>query len=216
MNHRVRVFAVVILTFVIALSFGFLTEYVRQTLVFSWAIEEGDEFIYEVIINEYSTGGSETPLIPFAGMNNSRIRVEIISLPNVSIVFYSSWFLENIVEYTKTSSIFDNGTDIPSGDRLIINRHVSYCMLPIGGWLHLDSFFPNRIHQPGREHESYLSARQGTSFYFGYSANETFEANEWYGIIDIETGVPRVVSFWFYSTSQALTYRYNVTMYQVS
>jgi hypothetical protein len=211
MDHRQRILAVVILTIVISLSVGFVTEYVRQSMTFSWAIEEGDDFIFDVIVTGQTTNSTVHPL-PFADMNNTRISVEIVSLPNVSIVFYSRPFLENIVEHTKTSSRFINGTEIPSERRFTINRHVSQCVLPIGGWLHLDSFFPNHIDRPFMEHESYLSVFRKPFFYFGYSENETIEAQRWYGIIDLETGVPLIVSFWLYGTSQALTYWYNVTM----
>ena len=211
MDHRQRILAAVILTIVVSLSVGFVTEYTRQSMTFSWAIEEGDDFIFDVIVTGQTTNSTVLPL-PFVAMNNTRISVEIISLPNVSIVFYSKPFLENIVEHTKTSSRFINGTEIPPAHRFTINKHVSRCVLPTGGWLHLDAFFQNQINRPFMEHESYLSVFRRTSFYFGYSENETLEAQRWYGIINLETGVPLIVSFWLYRTSQALTYWYNVTM----
>ena len=212
MDHRTKVFTVVILTFTIALSFGFVTEYVRQTMTFFWAIEEDDEFYFDVTVTGITTNGTDMCPPPYADMNNTRIRVQIISLPNVSIVFYSGPFLERIVDYRKTSSRFANGTDFPSEYRFTINRHVSRCMLPMGGWLHLDSFFPNQIDQPLMEHESYLSYFQKPYFYFGYSEKEAYEAQEWHGRIDLETGVPLFVSFWLFRTSSAHTFWYNVTM----
>lgn len=202
----------VILTLVISLSFGFLTEYVRQTMTFSWAIEEGDEFIFDVIVTGITTNGTDERLPPYADMNITRISVQITSLPNVSIVFYSRHFLGNIVEHTKTSSHFANGTDIPSEYRFTVNRHVSRCILPIGGWLHLDAFFPDQVDRSFVNYESYLSHFRKPSFYFGYIENTTYEAQEWHGIIDIETGVPLFVSFLLYRTSSTHTYWYNVTM----
>jgi hypothetical protein len=212
MDHRQRILAAVILTIVVSLSVGFVTEYVRQSMTFSWAIEEGDGFIFDVIVTGQTTNSTVDFPLPFVDMNNTRISVEIISLPNVSITFYSGPFLENIVEHTKTSSRFSNGTEIPAEHRFTINRHVSRCVLPIGGWLHLDSLFPNHINQPFTEYESYISVFRRPSFYFGYIENETYKGQGWYGIIDLETGVPLTVSFWHFLTSQALTYWYNVTM----
>ncbi|MHA2080098.1 MAG: hypothetical protein ACW99H_03025, partial [Candidatus Thorarchaeota archaeon] len=84
------------------------------------------------------------------------------------------------------------------------------------GWSQLDLFFPNEIDRPIMEHESYLSARLRNSFYFGYSSNETNEASEWHGIIDLTTGVPQIVSFWLYQTNQPWTIWYNVTMSRVT
>ena len=212
MDHRTRVFVVVILTFVISLSCGFMTEYVRQTMTFSWAIEEGDEFIFDVLVTGITTNGTDERPPPYVDMNNTRISVQITSLPNVSIVFYARHFLEDIVEHTKTSSHFVNGTDIPLEYRATVNRRVSSCILPIMGWLHLDGFFPNQIDRSIIDYESYLSYFKRPSFYFGYIENATYEAQEWHGIINLETGIPLFVSFWLYRTSSAHSFWYNVTM----
>ena len=212
MDHRQRILTVVILTIVITLSVGFATEYVRQSMTFSWAIEEGDVFIFDVLVTGSTSTNSTSLPPPLASMNNTRIAVEIISLPNVTITFYTTNFIENIVGHLKTSSTFANGTSIPTAYYFPINIHISRSMLPIGGWNHLDSFFPNEIDRPFLEHESYLSARLRDSFYFGYSSNETSKQSEWYGIIDLNTGVPQIVSFWVHRISQPWTYTYNVTM----
>jgi hypothetical protein len=212
MDHRQRILAVVILTFVITLSFGVVTENVRQSMTFSWAIEEGDIFIFDVSVTGNISTGTQALPPGLLVMNNTRIAVEIISLPNVTITFYASDFIENVVEHMKTSSTFVNGTSIPSEFYYAINTHLSKCMLPIGGWTHLDSFFPNDLHRPFMEHESYLSARFRNSFYFGYSLNETTLQTRWYGIFDLNTGVPQIVSFWEYWTSQPWTHWHNLTM----
>jgi hypothetical protein len=212
MDHRQRVLAVVILTVLITLSVGFVTEYFRQSMTFSWTLEEGDEFIFEVKVTGNTTTDSQVSPPPFIDMNNTRINVEIISLPNVSIVFYAESFLEKIVEHLKTRTVFENGSEVPSEYRFIINKHISKCMLPIGGWRHLESFFSNKIENPLMEHESYISAHRKNSFYFGYSSYEIYEAEQWFGIIDLETGIPMIVSFWFFRTSQTRSYSYNLTM----
>ncbi|MHA1964654.1 MAG: hypothetical protein ACW97G_08740 [Candidatus Thorarchaeota archaeon] len=216
MDHRRRILAVVILTVMIALSVGFVTEYVRQSMTFYWAIEEGDVFIFDVTVTGNTTTGTTTLPSQLISMNNTRITVVIISLPNVTITFYARNFIEDIVMQLKTRSTFVNGTDIPSEYYFEFNTHVSRSMLPVGGWSHLDLFFPNEIDRPIMEHESYLSARLRNSFYFGYSSNETNEASEWHGIIDLTTGVPQIVSFWLYQTNQPWTIWYNVTMSRVT
>ena len=212
MDHRQRILAVVILTFVITLSFGFVTEYTRQSMTFSWAIEEGDVFIFDISVTGQISTNSTTLPPPLASMNNTRIAVEIISLPNVTITFYARDFIDHIVEHMKTASTFANGTNIPIEHYFAINSHASKSMLPIGGWSHLDSFFPNDIDRPFLEYESYLSARLRDSFYFGFSLNETYEVSEWYGLYDLTTGVPYIVSFRLHRISQPWTTMYNVTM----
>jgi hypothetical protein len=216
MDHRERILAVVILTVVITLSAGFSTEYVRDSMTFSWAIEEGYVFIFDVSVIGNTTTGTTSLPPQLLGMNNTRIAVEIVSLPNVTITYYARNFIANIVEHLKTSSTFVNGSDIPSEYYFAINSHASMSMLPIGGWGHLDSFFPNEIADPLMDYESYLAVHLQNSFYFGYSSNETYQTSEWHGICDLTTGVPYIVSFWSYRTSQPWTYWYNVTMSRVT
>ncbi len=212
MDRRQRTLAVVILTFMVTLAVVFLTEDFYQSMVFSWNIEEGTVLVFDVRVTGSISSGNTTFPPSFAQMNNTRISATIVSLPNVSIIFYSSDFLENVVGHLKTQSRFVNGTDIPVEFRNPINTHISQCILPTGGWRHLDSFFPNHIDNPSSEHESYLSAFQQNLFYFGYSSNQTTEADQWYGIIDIDTGTPQVVSFWIYRTSVLTITSYGVTL----
>ena len=181
-------------------------------MTFSWAIDEGDEFIYDITVIGATTMGNQSLPPTFAAMNNTRILVEIVSLPNVSIVFYASPFVDNTVDYMKTSSRFVNGTDIPTEYRSPINDHISQCMLPIGAWGHLDSFFPNQVDRPYMEHETYLSVSHRNYFVFGYSSNDTSGSHEWQAVIDLETGVPQTIWFYIYRPVQPWTFRYNVSM----
>ncbi|MFW9806247.1 MAG: hypothetical protein ACFFFK_05910, partial [Candidatus Thorarchaeota archaeon] len=77
-NHRQRIIAAVILTLVISLSIGFFTEYIRQSMTFSWAIEEDDVFVYEISVIGNSTTGTTIAPPQFAPLNNTRIAVEIV------------------------------------------------------------------------------------------------------------------------------------------
>lgn len=212
MDHRQRILAVVILTLIISLSFGYISETVRESMVFSWAIEEGNVFDFDVLVMGNTSSGSTTIPPPYAIMNNTRIRVMIVSLPNVSIIFYASSFIDNIIEYQKTSCSFVNGTDIPVAYYTAINTVMSQCMVPIGGWNHLDALFPNDINRPFMEQESYLSQHLGSSFYLGYKKATSNSEREWHGIIDLDSGVPLEASFQVYQVGQPWTHSYNVTM----
>jgi hypothetical protein len=185
-------------------------------MTFSWAVEEGEVFIFDISVTGNISTGTITLPPQLAPMNNTRIAVEIASLPNVTIIFYGSDFIETVVEHLKTSSTFANGTIIPVQYYSTINSHVSSCILPIGGWSHLDFFFPNYIDRPFLEHDSYLSASSGNYFYFGHSSNSSNRRSEWHGIIDLITGVPKIVTFSDYHTNPPWTYIYNVTIRLVS
>jgi hypothetical protein len=181
-------------------------------MTFTWAIEKSDVFIFDVSVTGSVSTSTITLPPQLAAMNNSRVAVEIVSLPNVTIIFYGSNFIETVVEHMKTSSTFSNGTIIPVQYYFAINSHLSNCFLPIGGWGHLDNFFLNEIERPFLEHESYVSASSSNFFYFGYSSNSSNHIIEWHCFIDPSTGVPQIVSFSDYHVNQPWTYTYNVTM----
>ena len=212
MDHRRKLLIVVALTFVITLSGGFLTEYIRQSITYSWAINVDDEFVYDVSVTGNATMGSQILPPLFEPMNNTRIIVEITSLPNLTLMYYAHVFLHEVIEYPKTYSRFEDGSTIPSEFRNAINSHASWSILPVGAWVHLDSLFPDQINSALPNHEAFLSRMGSDSFFFGYWANRTYSRSEWYGIIDLETGVPSVLSFSVWTEGQPWNQNYNVLM----
>lgn len=212
MDHRLKLVIVVVLTFVITLSVGFLTEYVRESMTFSWGIEVGDEFVYEVSVTGNTSTGTQVLPPPLEPMNNTRIIVEIISLPNLTLYYEGTPFIEDVVEHLKTTSRFDDGSDIPNQFFYAINSHASRCILPTGAWGHLDSLFPNQVNRAIPSQESFMAVGGTSSFFFGYWLNETTNESEWHGIIDLNTGMPVVFSFSIWREGQPWIYSYNVTM----
>ena len=212
MDHRQRVLTVVILTLVISFSVGFVSEYVRDTMTFSWAIDVGEEFVFDIVVMGNTSTGTTVLPPPYAIMNNTRISVEVISLPNVSTILYSGPFIETVVDHLKTNASFVNGTEIPVQYYDGINSLVSDCLLPVGGWIHLDAFFPNQLERPIMNRESYLSAHMRSFFFFGYKSNTTNYELEWHGLIDLATGIPNTVSFSIIDLGQPWNHFYTVTM----
>jgi hypothetical protein len=212
MDHRQRILAAVIITIIISFSVGFVSEYIRESMVFSWAIEEGDEFDFDVTVKGNMTAGLTVIPPPYASMNNTRISVQIVSLPNVSIIFYASSFIENVVQYSKTSTSFVNGTSIPISNYAEINTLMSRCILPIGGWGHLDLLFPNQFDRPIMNQESYISTHLRTSILFGYKSNTSSYEFEWQGIIDLDRGVPLTAFFRIHQVGQPWIHSYTVEM----
>jgi hypothetical protein len=203
---------VVVLTFVITLSVGFLTEYVRQSMTFLWGIEVGDEFVYDVSVTGNTTTGTQVLPPPLEPMNNTRIIVEIISLPNLTLYYDGTSFIEDVVEHLKTTSRFDDGSDIPNEFYFPINTHASGSILPTGAWGHLDSLFPNQVNRTIPGQETFMTISGTNSFFFGYWLNETTHESEWHGIIDLSTGMPIVFSFSIWREGQPWIYSYTVTM----
>lgn len=212
MNHRLKLLIVVVLTFVITLSAGFLTEYIRQSITYSWAIDVGDEFVYDVSVTGNRTLGSQTLPPSIEPMNNTRVIVEITSLPNLTLMYYSYVFIQEVVEHTKTALWFDDRSPIPSEFNLAINPHCSRSLFPRGAWRHLDSLFPDQVDYAIPDHDAFIARMGFDSFFFGYWSNRTDHGSEWYGIINLETGVPIVLSFSEWDERQPWNYFYTVTM----
>jgi hypothetical protein len=211
-NHHRKLLIVVVVTFVITLSGGFLTEYIRQSITYSWEIDVGDEFVYDVLVTGNSTMGSQVVPPPFEPMNNTRIIVEIASLPNLTLMYYAHVFRHEVIDHPKTSSRFDDGSTIPFEFYNAINSHASQSILPAGAWAHLDSLFPDQVNRALPNHREFISRMGSDSFFFGYWSNGTYNKSEWYGIIDLETGVPSVLSFSVWTEGQPWSHNYNVLL----
>ncbi|MFW9794130.1 MAG: hypothetical protein ACFFEE_07510, partial [Candidatus Thorarchaeota archaeon] len=123
MDHRLKLLVVVVLTFIIALSGGFLTEYIRQSMTFSWGVEVGDEFIYTVSVVGNSSTTTQVQPPPFEPMNNTRIIVEIIELPNLTLYYNGDAFIQGVVEHLKTVCRFEDDSVIPAQYYTALNTH---------------------------------------------------------------------------------------------
>jgi hypothetical protein len=210
---------VLVLTFVITLSGGILTEITRQSMVYSWAIDVGDKLVYDVTVTGNITTSQAILPPPLEPMNNTRIVVEITSLPNLSMMYYSRIFVQEVVNYPKTSSQFENGSPIPPQLYGTIESHMSMSLIPIGAWGHLDSLFPDQINRELINHESFISRYENDHFFFGHGENQTRprpRVDEWYGIYDLETGVPSLITISATSIGALVSYYYTVTMTLVS
>jgi hypothetical protein len=204
-----KLLVVVVLTFIITLSGGFLTEYFRQSISYSWAVGVGDEFVYEVSVTGNTTTPTQTLPPLYEPMNNTRIIVEITSLPNLTLMYYAHVFVQEVIEHLKTVSRFEDGSAIPVAYYNEINHHASFCILPIGAWGHLDSLF---LDQFNGQSEIYTAKGDVDSFIVGYWSNGTNSRREWQGTIDLETGVPTVITFSLWSRGQPWIYYNRVVM----
>jgi hypothetical protein len=85
-------------------------------------------------------------------------------------------------------------------------------MIPKGAWGHLDSLFPDQANRDLPNYQSYISRTDTDSFIFGYWSNDTVSRTEWYCVMDLDTGIPIVISFSVWNEGQPWSYFYNVTM----
>jgi hypothetical protein len=203
----------VALTLIIALCVAVTTESVRGYLLFGWQIDEGEQFVFEISVEGYSKTGSFITPVAQMLLNNSRIQVEIVSLPANAIILDGQTFAQHVIEHLKTSTRFENGTSIPAGLYFELNNLASRSFFPRGPWNYLDEFYPDQFAQPMNETaESYISYLLDDVFYVGHIAYGEGQASGWHCLCSKDTGIPSEMTTWAWSIGGLHEYSYNVTL----
>jgi len=164
---------------------------VIPSLPFSWGIEQGDELVYNVVFIRDTGGWYEQPNIPFPSINNfnnTQIIVTITHLPLIVLTLNGATFITLIVNPDKITCTLENGTEVDDEAFDLISN----CILPIGGWDLIDSYFPNDTQSyQGSFYDTYFSEFGDDFFLFGYRkliGDDTFIS--WSGFVHISTGIP--------------------------
>lgn len=205
--------AAIAITIIITVGVATITDSLRQYLFFDWKVEENDQFVYNVSVVGYRESGHFFYPIPQAVLNNSYILIELVTLPNKSIILSGNQFSEQIIEYMKTDVVFENGTEIPLTLYSELDTVCSRCFLPVGPWPILDSFYPDTIPEfVNQTIESYLSRSLREEFSVGHYSYEDQRGYVWLTITSTITGVPSVMTYSAWNFSGLVKYFYNVTM----
>ena len=215
MFHRKKLVTALAFTLIVTLVVAVSTEGIRQYMQFSWEIDEGDQFLYDVSVTGYYRTDSSSLPTTLAPLNNTQVQVEIISLHNISLFISSSAFAETIIEDVKTDTTYSDGTRIHVLMYNQINTLASRCFLPRGTWSLLDSFYPDQIARPDNltiPVESYFAYQYQQFFIIGYiSYSETAESG-WFGYVSPGSGVPTNMTVWAWGTTDFAEYSYVMTL----
>jgi hypothetical protein len=213
MRYRKRMTTAVVLSLVVALLVSVSTESLRDYLYFRWQVQEGEQFIFEVSVKGYRKSGSMIYPVAQAVLNNTRLLVEIVSLPNDSLIIEGVTFAEQVIEYMKTQISFENGTGIPLNLFFEMHNLGSRCFLPRGPWNLLDSFYPDNLVQPiNSTVESYIAYFRENSFFMGYISYGVNSSAGWNCVCSLNTGVPLIMETWAWNYGDLVEYSYNVTL----
>jgi len=211
MVQRKALVITMIATLVVAVS----TEGIRSYMLFSWQIDEGDQFVYDVSVTGFYRSGASTLPLPLAPLNNTQVQVEIISLRNISLFVTAASFAETVIDYQKTDTTYADGTRIHVLHYYEINTLASRCFLPRGTWSRLGSFYPDQFSRPDNTTiavESYFAYQFHEFFIIGFvSYAETAESG-WFGYISPETGVPLNMTSWGWSSTSLAEFSYIMTL----
>ena len=200
-RNRVALLTAAAIATIVVLAFCLLSMWnpsgLRNASSLSWGVNEGDEFVYLVVIRGHRgsidpEGGPHILEPPFlAPMNNTRVRFNLTSLPSLPLLVDGDIFAEEVLNYPKTECRFENGSEIPSMFRDYINRLLYRCLLPVGDWPLLDSLYPNETEMAFYP-RVYLSRTYADSFYIGYLLYPIDAIISWGGNVSLTTGIPIV------------------------
>ena len=175
---------------------------------FEWGIDVGDSFYYEMRTwgdhgNQYLAGIPRNTLLI---LNNTVFETAIITLPPVNWITGAESFLTSVVRAIKVNCSFVNGTAIPSRVNDIVSEIISGCLLPIGDWSVLDSFYEDEIAPWEPSQEYYAAKLLEDRFVFEWMSYGDFDSREdWIGEVALENGVPYKI-VWHYNHSMADIY----------
>jgi hypothetical protein len=161
-----------------------------------WAVNEGEEFTYVVrvygyrcIINPENISQIFYDPPFYTPMNNTKIIMNISSLPFTPLPANQDVFAERVIEYMKTACRFENESAIPLDFHDRINQILSHCLLPIGDWEYLDSLYPNEIENPYTP-GMYISKKCSEHFEIGHILWTGYGEESWYGNVSLNLGIP--------------------------
>ena len=213
MEYRKDLMTAVVITIILSLVVTGVTEEVRQSMQFTWDINEGDQFVFKVSVHGYSR--HDSIYLPLAQrlLNRTQILVTIVSLPDIPHFINGKLFSENIIEVIKTRTTYENGDLIPNALYYETNTLSSRSFIPIGSWGLLDSLYPNDLQQQDNVTiESYIAVQLQNSFYLGYSSYSESQGMGWFSYISKETGIPQNVTLWAWNLGDVYEYSYNITL----
>ncbi len=195
---------------------------------FYWEVSVGDEFLYSINVSHHETvdyyGYTYSN---YLSLDGEQLIVQITELPNVAGFVSSSSFQSQVVEMSKISCRFSNGTylpnEYPNEFATNIGKPLSQSILPLGDWTLIDRFYLDEfpvIDYPDVDKAgsvtNCVSFRLNESMYFGsrklLSIFPNIATYIWEGWTAFDTGVPLVVRFYVDYPSCMYQARLNVTL----
>ncbi len=189
-----------------------------------WYVESGTTLTYRIQVTGYTSLGnplniSERGSPPFCHVNNSQVTIQVVSLPDMPLHFDGESFSESVLEVAKTTLAspmsYDNGSAVVDPPNDVLNDLVSHCLLPTGGWSHLDMLYPD---EPDFEFacDTYLSKLETGGFMIGHRYFNIDAGMGWHGTVSLETGIPLSAEIWEckYYGNEWFSYKIILTLVQ--
>jgi len=176
-----------------------------------WYVQEDDTYEYLVQVTGYKIESGYPFPVPFAFLNNTHLTIRITSLPSINLENETS-FSENVIEFQKASCINQNST----GEQEQLTVIISKCILPIGAWNEIDTFYPSLIRFENESfYQTYFSEIQGGWFVIGHRISLVNSDKMWSAFVENSTGLPHLITYWNYADYCCGEYNYTVTLERI-
>ncbi len=190
-RYRKRVFAFVLIL-VITLTVIISQQPIIQ-FTGDWFIEVGNELDFRIEVRGYHIDfGYEYPPT-YIEFNNTEIKANITSLPNLVFIFTAGSFLSSVVDVIKVSCTFSNGSVIDEDYEYVLISLISRTILPIGFWEQIDFLYADDY-----DHDyvgfgpiwTWVSRVEGDLFFFAHQSKEYHGSEGWRAHVNMTTGLP--------------------------
>ncbi|RDE17127.1 MAG: hypothetical protein C4K47_00205 [Candidatus Thorarchaeota archaeon] len=184
-----------------------------------WRVNPGLAMTYFIAVTGNSTSVFEENITygppPFYVLDDSLISINVTSLPSLDDALSSSSFTEHVIDYLKTQQVgalrHYDGTEIVGAKYDFLNAVVSRCILPVGGWSLLDSFYVDEP-EPGFVCNTYFSEVEQDGFLIGHRTYAAGSGIGWSAKVDTVTGVPFTLTIWAMQLQGIDRYSYSIVL----
>lgn len=164
----------------------------------SWGVDVDDTFQFDVRAWGEALLGS-IPISLVVPLNDTSITATVVNLPIFNLIHNAATFRSEIIFKNKVNCYFTNGTALYEWANTTLCEMISWCILPIGDWLTLDTLFPDGrpTYTPGGE---YLTTRLYDDLFiikYGWWGSID-DGGSWTGNISLSTGVPSGILWTYY------------------
>lgn len=168
-------------------------------LYLQWGVQMGMEFSYRVEyryrtycdypLNDEIEDAIALWLLP---LNNTEVIFRVTHLPSIPVMVSPEGLLASILNQTKCSVRFANGSAVAEDHSAVLVSLFSKCLLPRGNWALLDRLFDDIFisYSMYKLDYAYISRIEKDSFFFGHIGDSQHGQGGWSGLVNMTTGVP--------------------------
>ena len=189
-----KAFLIILLLIIMVPTFFFGSRVILSVNL-HWGIDVGDEFSYHILEEGWYLDGEGITgnRTQYSAINDTYIIVTIQSLPDLSLYPIESMFSTNVIQFMKIGIGFENGSALPYQYGMI-ETVLSACILPLGGWILIDSFYQDTDYL-GSQFSTYYAYQDSNVFVFGFHMYDIDLDVSYEAVISQDNGMPSALTY---------------------